>query len=100
MILAVTIVCSRVAVFGSLFLASGVLQFSHVIRLTTYNPEETYRELRTTGILCLTDDVESLQIGEKITIFGRYYKERAYVDLAVDDSHIQQQFVRFCKWER
>ena len=75
-------------------------QATHVIRLTTYNPEETHREWRTTGILCLTDDVESLEIGEKITIFGRYYKARAYLDLAVDDSHIQKQVVRFCKWER
>lgn len=72
----------------------------HAIRVTTFNPEKTDRELRTTGILCLTDDVESLQIGEKITTFGRYQKSRAYLDQADDDSDIQDQFVRFCKWER
>ena len=66
---------------------------THVIRLTPYNHEETKKVLRTTGILCLTDNVESLQVGEKITTFGRYKKSHF-------TSGIQLQVVRWCKWER
>ena len=75
-------------------------QGTHVVRVTTYHPEKTGRVLRTTGILCVTDDVGTLRTGEKITVFGRYNKSRTYLDLANDDSDIQTQFVRFCQWER
>ena len=56
--------------------------------------------MRTTGILCITENVKTLEIGEKITVSGKYSKEHSYLDMADENSDIQMQIVRFCEWER
>ena len=75
-------------------------QGTHAVRVTTYNPEKTDRVMRTTGILCITENVKTLEIGEKVTVSGKYSKARSYLDMADENSDIQIQIVRFCEWER
>ena len=75
-------------------------QGTHAVRVTTYNPEKTDRVMRTTGILCITENVKTLEIGEKITVSGKYSKAHSYLDMADENSDIQTQIVRFCEWER